>query len=112
MVRPVSFSSVLAPSLNRYVDLKRALGRRFGNAAWTLMSLDRFLLSRRLRDLDLSAFQAWCCTHDSVASGVRRARMFEVRNFCLYRRRTRAHLAEVDPNLQFGPPSCPDNTGG
>jgi hypothetical protein len=37
------FSSRLAPVFARYVELKRALGRRFDLAARTLQSLDRFL---------------------------------------------------------------------
>jgi integrase/recombinase XerD len=98
MARLASFSSALAPSLHDYVDLKRALGRRFDNTAWTLMSLDRFLVARRLPDLNLLAFQDWCRTHDSAASGVRRARMFDVRNFCLYRRRTEPRCFVPDPS--------------
>ena len=37
------FSSRLAQVFKRYVDLKRALGRRFDEPARTLQSLDRFL---------------------------------------------------------------------
>jgi len=79
------FSSPLAPVFARYVDLKHALGRRFDLAARTLQSLDRFLQSAKYPDLDVVAFQAWCRTHQHVASGVRRARMLEVYKFCLYR---------------------------
>ena len=42
------FSSRLAPAFTRYVDLKRALGRRFDLPARTLQSLDRFLCSAAL----------------------------------------------------------------
>jgi len=81
------FSSRLASVLARYVNLKRALGRRFDIPARTLQSLDRFLCdqSEKYPDLNVAAFQAWCRTHEHVASGVRRVRMLEVRNFCLYR---------------------------
>ena len=84
------FLSRLAPILARYVDLKRALGRRFDLPSRTLQSLDRFLhdQSTRYPDLMVAAFQAWCQTHEHVTSGVRRVRMLEVRSFCLYRRRT------------------------
>jgi integrase/recombinase XerD len=84
------FSSRLAPTFARYVDLKRALGRGFDAPSRTLQSLDRFLheQSAIYRDLDPTAFHAWCHTHEHVASGVRRVRMLEVRAFCLYRRRT------------------------
>jgi integrase/recombinase XerD len=89
LFRPI-FSSRLAPIFARYVDLKRALGRRFDVAARTLQSLDRFLFehSAQYPDLNGAAFQAWCHTHEHVTSGVRRARMLEVRAFCWYRRRT------------------------
>ena len=38
------FSSGIALVLKRYVDLKRALGRRFDEPTRTLQSVDRFLL--------------------------------------------------------------------
>ncbi|MFZ1006697.1 MAG: tyrosine-type recombinase/integrase, partial [Candidatus Sulfotelmatobacter sp.] len=84
------FSSRQALVFRRYVDLKRALGRGFDTSSRTLQSLDRFLheQSAIYTDLNASAFQAWCHTHEHVASGVRRVRMLEVRAFCLYRRRT------------------------
>jgi integrase len=94
------FSSRLAPALARFVDLKRALGRRFDLPARTLQSLDRFLCDQRAKypDLNAAAFQAWCHTHEHVASGVRRVRMLEVRSFCLYRRRTEPHCFVPDPS--------------
>ncbi len=84
------FSSRLAPVFARYVDLKRALGRRFDLPARTLQSLDRFLCDQKPKypDLNAAAFQAWCHTLEHVTSGVRRVRMLEVCAFCLYRRRT------------------------
>jgi integrase/recombinase XerD len=93
------FLSRLAPVFGRYVDLKRALGRRFDLPARTLQSLDRFLYDQSIRcpDLNASAFQAWCHTHEHVASGVRRVRMLEVRSFCLYRRRTEPQCFVPDP---------------
>src|ERR1035438_5814332 len=84
------FSSRLAPVFSRYIDLKRALGRRFDLPSRTLRSLDLFLHDQRAKypDLNAVAFQAWCHTHEHVSSGVRRVRMLEVRSFCLYRHRT------------------------
>jgi len=84
------FSSVLAPTFERYVNLKRSLGRRFATATWTLQSLDRFLRDHASthKDLTQPAFQSWCRTHEHLTSGVRRMRMLEVRKFCAYRRRT------------------------
>ena len=65
------FSSRLAPSFARYVDLKRALGRRFDLPARTLQSLDRFLCgqSAKYSDLNAAAFQAWCHTHEPLLRG-------------------------------------------
>jgi len=84
------FSSRLAPVFSRYVDLKHSLGRGFDAPSRTLQSLDRFLYDHRATypDLNAAAFEAWCHTHEHVASGVRRVRMLDVRSFCLYHRRT------------------------
>ena len=94
------FSSRLAPVLSRYVDLKRALGRRFDVPSRTLQSLDRFLHehSTKYPDLNAAAFAAWCHTHEHVSSGVRRVRMLEVSSFCLYRRRTEPQCFAPDPS--------------
>jgi len=98
------FSSRLAPVFSRYVNLKRALGRRFDLPARTLQSLDRFLCdgSAKYPDLNAAAFHAWCHTHEHVTSGVRRVRMLEVRSFCLYRRRTEPQ--GFVPDLRSFPP--------
>jgi integrase len=99
------FSSRLAPVFSRYVDLKRALGRQFGNPTRTLHLLDRFLSNRSANypDLNAEAFEAWCRTHEHIAPGVRRIRMFEVYNLCLYRRRTEPQCFLPDP-LSFPTP--------
>jgi integrase len=83
------------------VDLKRALGRRFDPQTRTLESLDRFLQDQATKypDLNAAAFQAWCQTQEHVASGVRRVRMQQVYNFCLYRRRTEPQCFVPDPTL-------------
>jgi len=98
--RNSTFSSRLAPVFARYVDLKRALGRRFNNATHTLQSLDRFLHDQvtTYPDLNATAFQAWCHTQEKISSGVRRIRMLEVYNFCLYRRRTEPQCFLPDPS--------------
>jgi integrase/recombinase XerD len=94
------FSSRLAPVFTRYVDLKRALGRRFDASSRTLQSLDRFLHdhSAEYPDLNTAAFEAWCHAHEHVSSGVRRVRMLEVASFCLYRRRTESQCFVPDPS--------------
>jgi integrase/recombinase XerD len=93
------FLSRLAPVFSRYIDLKRALGRRFDIPARTLQSLDRFLqeYSAQYPDLNAAAVEAWCHTHERVSSGVRRIRMLEVAAFCLYRRRTDPQCFVPDP---------------
>jgi len=93
------FSSPLAPAFSRYIDLKRALGRRFDLPARTLQSLDRFLHDQNAKypDLNAAAFRAWSHTHEHVSSGVRRIRMLEVCSFCLYRRRTELQCFVPDP---------------
>ena len=94
------FSSRLAPIFSHYVDLKRSLGRGFDAPSRTLESLDRFLddHSAKYPDLNAAAFEAWCRTHEHVASGVRRIRMLNVHSFCLYRRRTEPQCFVPDLN--------------
>jgi integrase len=94
------FASRLAPLFTRYVELKRALGRRFNVPSRTLHSLDRFLhdQSAKYPDLNAAAFEAWCHTYEHVSSGVRRIRMLEVASFCLYRRRTEPQCFVPDSN--------------
>jgi len=91
--------SCLKPVFSRYIDLKRALGRRFDTPARTLQSLDRFLQEHNAQypDLNAAAFEAWCHSYEHVSSGVRRVRMLEVAAFCLYRRRTEAECFVPDP---------------
>jgi integrase len=95
------FSSVLAPLLARYVNLKQTLGRSFDHAIRTLESLDRFLhkQAQEYSDLNAAAFQAWCQTQEHVTSGGRRRQMQEVYRFCLYRRRTELQCFVPDPAL-------------
>ncbi len=97
----VAFSSPLAPVMARYVDLKRALGMRFRNPTRTLESLDRFLHCHitNYPDLNAAAFQAWCQPQGHLTSGVRRERMRQIYNFCLYRRRTEPRCFVPDPVL-------------
>jgi integrase/recombinase XerD len=95
-----AFSSMLAPIFERYVSLKRALGRRFAEPTRTLQSLDRVLHdeSNRYPDLNVTAFQAWCQTQEHLASGTRRDRMMDIYRFCLYRRRTEPQCFLPDPD--------------
>ncbi len=94
------FSSTLAPILDRYVSLKRALVRRFADTTRTLQSLDRVLHneSNRYPDLNAAAFRAWCQTQEGLASSTRRDRMMDIYRFCLYRRRTEPSCFLPDPD--------------
>lgn len=94
------FSSRLAPVFTQYVELKRALGRRFDLPSRTLLSLDQFLCSnsKKYPDLNGAAFEAWCHKHEHVSSGVRRIRMLEVSSFCRYRRRTEPQCFVPNPS--------------
>lgn len=81
------FSSVLAPTIVRYLSLKESLGRAYKVERDVLAHLDSFLSSAG-QDLSTGAFQRWITTRSQLASGVRRKWMSIVRNLCLYRRRT------------------------
>jgi integrase/recombinase XerD len=82
-----NFSSVLAPTIARYLSLKESLGRIYKVERIVLTHLDTFL-STTGQDLTSESFQAWISTRLQLASGVRRYWMRITRNLCLYRRRT------------------------
>lgn len=85
-MKAVTFRSVVAPTIQSYLTLKRALGRQYAMHERVLAHLDRFLVDRHA-DLGPETFAAWCLTFEHLASGNRRNHIREVRNFCLYRRR-------------------------
>lgn len=85
-MKAVTFSSVVASTIQSYLTLKRALGRQYAMHEWVLAHLDQFLAARHA-DLGPETFAAWCLTFEHLASGNRRNHMREVRNWCLYRRR-------------------------
>jgi integrase/recombinase XerD len=93
----VVFTSTLAPVFQRYVSMKRALGRQFDSAAHALESLDRLLAREGHADLNPAVFAAWCKTEERLSSGVRRVRMLNVHAFCLYRQRTEPDCFVPDP---------------
>jgi integrase/recombinase XerD len=84
-----AFSSALAPVIEHYLAIKRALGRRYDEQQRIFLSLDKFLSENTRRDHELTAetFLQWCQTLEHLKSGVRRNMMREVRNLCLYRQR-------------------------
>jgi integrase len=96
-----TFESALGPVIDRYLALKRALGRGYYNEWRTLARLDLFLANVHA-DLDGTTFTSWCDSQGNVSSGVRRHRMRGVRNLCLYRRRTEPSC--FVPDLALFPP--------
>lgn len=50
--RSVGFESILADGINRFLDHKRAMGRRFDVEETTLRLLDRFLVEHDIRSLE------------------------------------------------------------
>ncbi len=84
-----SFRSVLGPTIQRYLDLKEALGRGYFTERRILEHLDTFLFGRASGRADLTSdnFARWCRTYLHLVSGVRRNWMRIARNLCLYRRR-------------------------
>jgi integrase/recombinase XerD len=84
-----SFSSSLAPVINDYLSLKRALGRRFDGESRIFANLDHFLAGCASSGSALTPdnFASWCLTFTHVSATTRRNRMRIVRNLCLYMRR-------------------------
>lgn len=97
-MKAVTFSSVVASTIQSYLTLKRALGREYVMHEGVLGHLDQFLAARHA-DLGPETFAAWCLTFEHLASGNRRNRMREVRNWCLYRRRREPRCFVPDERL-------------
>lgn len=108
MSAPVQFASVLGPVITRYLNLKRALGRRADDLQYILAQFDRFLAFCSAKDLDQETFAAWCCSLAHVTANTRRQRMRIVYHLCLFRRRYEPSCFVPDPNqfprLQPWPP--------
>jgi integrase/recombinase XerD len=84
-----TFTSCLGNTIKRYLQMMEALGRRFASERRVLELLDDFMTERKARDFRQEHFDSWCSTLMHLASTVRRDRMRIVRNFCLYRCRSR-----------------------
>jgi integrase len=99
MKTPVEpFLSSLSSSIDLYLELKQALGRRFTTERRVLHLLHKFMAETGAANLTETEFELWCKTQMRLSPTVRRNRMRIVRNFCLYRRRT-------EPNC-FVPDQC------
>ncbi len=101
MNEPTRFLSVFGSTIARYLAVKAALGRHFTNERAVLTRLDGFVAARDA-DLGPDTFAHWCTSQVGLTSGVRRARMRIVRNFCLYRQRTEPSC--FVPDLTLFPP--------
>jgi hypothetical protein len=64
--------------MTEYLALKQALGRQFDCERRVLEHLDQFLAQEQWRDLDASAFTAWCKTGAHLASGDRACASCEI----------------------------------
>lgn len=87
MTAPTTFDSALGPFLERYLALKRALGRAYNSECRVLAHLDRFLAATRA-DLTAETFAQWGVAIAHLTPTVRRRWMSVARGVCLYRQRS------------------------
>ena len=78
----------LSSSIERYVELKQALGRQFYSECRVLERLNTFLSDIGAGEFTWTEFEQWSQAQSHLTPTTRRRRMQIVRNFCLYRRRT------------------------
>ena len=94
--RSMTFTSRLASSIEAYLRMKEALGRRYAAERTILRALDTFLTTID-DDLTSDTFVAWNATLARLTPGVRRNWLRVARNLCLYRRRTVPDVFVPDP---------------
>jgi integrase/recombinase XerD len=89
MKSPVVLASFLAPTISRYLALKKALGRGFDYETNVLARLDGYLVraAPSATALTADAFTAWTLTFEHLSPTVRRNWMRIARNLCLYSQR-------------------------
>lgn len=107
MTSRTTLCSPLAPAIEAYLSLKRALGRKFVCEGYVLASLDRFYVEHAPTSTAITSesFAAWCLTLAHLSSTTRRYRMRMVRNLCLHMRRTEP--ACFVPDIDTFPAVCP-----
>lgn len=91
--------------IEQYLQLRRSLGRAYGNEERVLASLQRFLVAAGCTEFDQEHFAGWCHSHAGLTANVRRNQQRIVRNFCLYRRRTEPRC--FVPDINHFPRPCP-----
>lgn len=107
-LRSQNFCGPFAWSLQRYVAVRRALGRGFDKEQWILRQWDDFLARERLQRHECAgeAFQKWADELGRLNPTVRRNRLRVVRNFLLFH--CRDHPATWVPDLSLFPKPQPD----
>ena len=88
----------LTPIVDCYLQWKRALGRSYLGVERVLVSLLQFMHDHAAADLDQNLLDEWSKSFAELTANVRRNRLREVRNFCLYRQRTEPHCFVPDAN--------------
>jgi len=104
---PKSFQSLFAASLQRFLDIKRTLGRQYAGEAATLSHWDSFLKRRypQARRVRAEMFFGWIEGLVHLSPVVRRNRQRVVRNFLLYY--ARDHAGTFIPDVRTFPKSTP-----
>ncbi len=100
VIRRPRFVSFLAPSLAAFVDLKRALGRRYDASEAELQRFDRFVASCGGQNTTLTRelVDTWRQRLGHLKPGTRKQRIGLVRQFCRY-------LARQDPEAYVPEPT-------
>lgn len=95
------FRSALGADFTHYLELKRALGRKYRGEEQTLRQLDGFLVRRSpgASDLSVAILEDWLTKGCHVTARSRATILVRVRQFCLYRRRTDAGAFVPDRRL-------------
>ena len=104
---PAHFQSWLAPSLQRYVDLKRALGRIFAGEASVLGQWDDFVQREypRSRKVRAGMFAEWTTRLSRMSPTSQRIYQCRVRSFLVFH--ARDHAGTFIPDLLTFPKSVP-----
>lgn len=100
---PTRFRSHDRAELQRYLDTKKALGRKYINETRILLDWDAFLLGEigRSGSIEGELFSRWTNRLDHLCPRVRRHRMETVRNFLLFH--ARDHHVRFIPDLTAFP---------
>lgn len=103
--RPSRTPTFLSSEIEEYLGVKRSLGRRYSLETDILNGFDTFIgeYYPSFQDLNGEMFNAWAATMKRLSPTVRRNYMRMVRNFCLYRQRSRPESFVPDPS-SFPPP--------